>query len=455
MNGGVLLPLSKEYVKCPAKTSLKLDYFKTQMNFLSKDYTFYASKPTSRGLFFNVTSYLELVFSDDAVCLYRLHKFLRGGSFSNIVIFELNHAPTPHSGEFYPRFICVKASKKVGDLDRDFRIYKSMILEGDFCDETIMFGYPINTRITTGITEPVIIMDRMDGSLYEFVMRNLLLMPFELRMVYTIYIVLELSYSYNCLFEKGYYYLDSKLDNCLYWCNNDQIHFFLADLGSAIMSGEKEHVTFPRPLSDEELENKEIPNKLYYLKSVIYGCIIMMLQLLVFNSLSFLYQGTTTNEERRYYWSMLQRKKTGYRPFKVPDVRNTRSLKELEKSNKILDELPQFYLTNIMEIINMETMAESIGSSSLLPTTFPSSDMPDVSMLPFLEKLYQTFNLYSSILKEKVKLPTHILRLFDEQEQHQQQEQPAVSEVNLDDLQSEPNLRKVSNEASTKTTFWQ
>lgn len=192
-----------------------------------------------------------------AVCLYRRHIQTESQSGSNA-----NTSITPTD-------LCIKIANTECDLNHDIKILK--LLDGDTCLSTIIEHRLIYDN-TIDQKKPILLMEHMHGNLLEF-FRNVKWANIIDKYIIVMKILIQLNFTFSQLAKKRLYYVDIKLNNCLY-VNQDRSWFVkIGDIGSISCADEATGIaTYPQI---HRHTNMDFYPHVY---DVIYGMMILFME---------------------------------------------------------------------------------------------------------------------------------------------------------------------------------
>ena len=207
----------------------------------------------------------------------------------------------------YKNKIAIKISDDVNDLYVDIIVLNK--LKKKKCDNVFVESYVCDYKYkyqNEEITTKIIIMDNYDGNILDFVYGIFNNMDKNIKYVFILNIIKQISISIKCLYDNDLFYADITPNNILY--KNTSFHsvkIVLGDLGGACCYDNAYTVSFP------SIKNK---NSDGFIKNIsefdlIWGICVTMMYLLVdqkeitFYKLcdTFLYKNIKNNEDEKIY----------------------------------------------------------------------------------------------------------------------------------------------------------
>lgn len=163
---------------------------------------------------------------------YQYEDVLGGGATATAFSYSIVNPPP---GPTVPKHICVKyyalEDEDVDNLNvinTEIEIYKQL-LDSDFCDDTIIPGYPLYSKHI----QPVLLMPRMDGT-GDKLRRYLHSLDIKDRLPIVVDICKQLLNAMICLRDMGLFNGDLTLPNMLYQCMDHRIKVYMSDLGASL-----------------------------------------------------------------------------------------------------------------------------------------------------------------------------------------------------------------------------
>jgi hypothetical protein len=217
---------------------------------------------------------LTIIFIGGEKVEYSFEKSLAKGSYGEVFLLTKKASDT----EEIPERICLKVGRKKGDVDGDALVLKR--LKGSSCQGTLIdsFVLELEFRDLKGQIwkEPLIIMEHMKGNLKSFFQSYQFDRLLD-KYVVTLFILSKITTSFYHLLNKGFYYTDVKISNCLFRLE-PSLRVVLADIGSAVPKDSQDAIaTYPHPY------HHKCHHFSPHIYDLIYGLLILFFEMMSFS----------------------------------------------------------------------------------------------------------------------------------------------------------------------------
>ena len=214
----------------------------------------------------------QVFFKDKIQVDYQYVKALAKGSYGEVFLLSRK----TKGSDSHPETLCLKIGLKRGDVDRDAVILKQ--LKGCNCQNTLVDSAVLELKFLDSMGqeqfEPVIVMEHMEGNLKHF-FQSYRFKTLSDKYAVVLYSLSQISTCFFHMVNRGLYYTDIKISNCLYRKSDKGFRVVLGDIGSAFPSSSDEAIaTYPH------IYHKRCHHFTPDIYDLVYGLLILFLEMM-------------------------------------------------------------------------------------------------------------------------------------------------------------------------------